>query len=295
MSLKYHFIVDTLDNPLPFSTVDLVQIGIAHCGYNTVIADHMHTDFYELSLITLGSGTISANDIESPVEKDDIYLSLPYEKHGLKSSPDLLMNYYFVAFTVKDPELNKQMKKFSSFIKDETKRVFRNDNLRQLVAEATTEMGSFNLYKKEYLSNLFTLIVIQILRSIVKIDDKKRFATTKNELCYQIMSYITTNIYAMTSLTEIADELNYDYSYLSKIFVSTTSQTISDYYREQRLNTARALIRKGDISFTQIAEKLHYSSIYAFSKAFKVQYGVSPGEYKKSLSVKPGRGAIDNA
>ena len=284
MSLKYHFIVDNYDNPLPFSTIDLVQIGIAHCGYNTIIANHTHSDYYELSLITSGKGTISTNGIETPVEQDDIYFSMPYEQHGLKSSPDSLMNYYFFAFNVKDPELNKQIKKYSSLIKDETKRLFRNDKLMQLIAEATTEIGSFNPYKKEYLSNLFTLIILQILRSIAKTNNKKQFSNSKNELCYQIMSYITTNIYTMTSLTEIADELNYDYSYLSKIFVSTTSQTISDYYREQRLNSARILIRKGDMSFTQIAENLHYSSIYAFSKAFKSQYGISPKEYKKSLN-----------
>lgn len=285
MSLKYHFIVDNINNPLPFSSVDLLQIGIAHCGYNTVIDDHVHSDFYELSLITLGKGTITTNDIASDVEKDDIYLSLPYEKHGLNSNPDSLMNYYFIAFTVKDPELDKQMKKFSSFVKDETKRVFRNDTLRQLVAEATTEMNSYNLCKKVYLSNLFTLIIIQILRSIVQIDDRKRSTTTKTELCYQIMSYISTHIYSITSLTEIADKLSYDYSYLSKLFVATTSQTISDYYREQRLNTACALIRNEDMSFTQIAEKLHYSSIYAFSKSFKQQYNMSPREYKKALNV----------
>lgn len=287
VSLKYHFSVDSINNPIPFSTVDLFQIGIAHCGSNTLIGDHIHTDFYELSLITSGKGSITTNNIKSDVEKDDIYLSLPSEKHSLSSDTNSIMNYYFIAFSVKDPELNKQIKKISSFIKDENKRVFRNDTLRQLVAEATTEMNTFNIYKKVYLSNLFTLIIIQILRSIVKSDNKKRSVTTKNELCFQIMSYITTNIYTINALTEVADALNYDYSYLSKLFVATTSQTISDYYRKQRLNTACTLIRNENMSFTQIAEKLHYSSIYAFSKSFKQQFNVSPRDYKKALSNPP--------
>lgn len=101
------------------------------------------------------------------------------------------------------------------------KRVFRIDTLRQLVAEATTEMNTFNIYKKVYLSNLFMLIIIQILRLIVKSNNKKRSVPTKNELCFQIMSYITTNIYTINALTEVADVLNYDYSYLSKLFVAT--------------------------------------------------------------------------
>ena len=283
IDLKYHFIVNRINNPLPFDTIDLLQLGIAHCARNATVREHSHTDFYELSLITSGTGTIGSNGVKSKVEKDDIYLSLPFDKHSLNANPDSLFNYYFFAFKIKDPELDKQMKKLSSLIKDEHKRIFRNDILKQLVAEAVSEIDSFNFYKKVYLSNLFTQIIIQILRSIVKIDNKKRFPTTKNELCYQIMSYITTHIYSINNLSDISDALNYDYTYLSKTFVATTSQTISDYYREQRLETACMLIRENNMNFTQIAEKLHYSSIYAFSKAFKQQYNVSPNQYKKSI------------
>ena len=286
INLKYHFIVNRINNPLPFETIDLLQLGIAHCARNGVVKEHTHFDFYELSLITSGNGTIDANGVKSKVEKDDIYLSLPFDNHSLNADPDSLMNYYFFAFTIKDPELNKQMKKLSALIKDERKRIFRNDTLKQLVAEAVSEIDSFNFYKKVYLSNLFTQIVIQILRSIVKIDNKKRIPTTKNELCYQIMSYITTHIYSISNLAEIAYALNYDYTYLSKTFVATTSQTISDYYREQRLETACMLIRENNMNFTQIADKLHYSSIYAFSKAFKKQYKMSPNRYKKSIADK---------
>ena len=99
------------------------------------------------------------------------------------------------------------------------------------------------------------------------------------------MSYINTHIYTITNLSDLSSVLNYDYPYISKIFVETTSQTISDYYREQRLETACMLIREGNLSFTQISDKLHYSSIYAFSKAFKNHYSVSPKEYKNTIKI----------
>ena len=95
------------------------------------------------------------------------------------------------------------------------------------------------------------------------------------------MGYINTHIYSITSLQEISKELRYDYTYLSKLFTRTTSQTISDYYHFQRLETACMLIRENKLNFTQISEKLNYSSLYAFSKAFKKQYAVSPMAYKK--------------
>ena len=112
------------------------------------------------------------------------------------------------------------------------------------------------------------------------------FAPKKQEeLCYQVMDYINTHIYSITTLTEIADRFRYDYTYLSKIFTRTTSQSISEYYRQRRLEVARALIHEGALTFSEIAEKLQYSSIYSFSKAFKNQYGLSPRDYKKKISA----------
>lgn len=281
--LKYHYLVNKLYEPLTFGAIDLLQIGIAHCDCNATIKEHTHFDYYELSIITSGHGTITTNGIESAVEKDDIYLSLPYDRHRLNSAADSRMNYYFFAFRVTDKELSRQMKKLARSVKNEHKRIFRNDVLKQLIASAIAEIDSFHLYKDLYISALFTQAIIQILRSNIRHTIKNMHPNTKNEICYQIMSYINTHIYTITNLSDLSAALNYDYPYLSKIFVETTSQTISDYYREQRLEAACMLIREGDLSFTQISDKLHYSSIYAFSKAFKSQYGVSPKEYKNTI------------
>jgi YesN/AraC family two-component response regulator len=73
---------------------------------------------------------------------------------------------------------------------------------------------------------------------------------------------------------------NYNYSYLSHLFHSITSQTLSAYFQKRRLETAAGLLSENDLSITQIAQMLQYSSVYAFSKAFRTYYGVSPREYR---------------
>lgn len=282
---KYHYIVNKVDDPLSFDTIDLLQIGVAHCDCDATIDEHKHSDYYELSIITSGHGTITTNGIESAVEKDDIYLSLPHDRHRLDSAVDSRMNYYFFAFRVTDKTLGKQMKILARLMKNERRRIFRSDTLTQLVAAAIAEIDSFRLYKDSYISALFTQAIIQILRSNIDHTVKDKRFDTKKEICYQIMSYINAHIYTLTNLTDLSAALNYHYPYLSKTFVETTSQTISDYYIEQRLETACMLIREGNLSITQISDKLHYSSIYAFSKAFKNHYGVSPKEYKNTIEI----------
>ena len=99
--------------------------------------------------------------------------------------------------------------------------------------------------------------------------------------CYQIMHYIDTHIYTLRNLEEVAEYMKYNYSYLSAQFKKTTGSTLSTYHQQKRLATAEGLMQNSALTITQIAEKLNYSSLYAFSRAFKTAYGISPREYLK--------------
>lgn len=77
----------------------------------------------------------------------------------------------------------------------------------------------------------------------------------------------------------MATAFNYNYSYLSALFKQTTGESLSAYHRKKKLETAAALLKENGLGVTQIAELLHYSSPYAFSRAFKAEYGVSPKHF----------------
>ena len=97
------------------------------------------------------------------------------------------------------------------------------------------------------------------------------------------MNYIDTHIYTMASLSDVADAMHYNYSYISDLFKRTTDETLSAYYRRKRLDTARLLLSEGKLSVTQISELLNFSSIYTFSRSYKDYFGVSPNESKRMI------------
>ena len=90
------------------------------------------------------------------------------------------------------------------------------------------------------------------------------------------MYYIDTHLYTMQSLAEIADAMNYNYSYLSALFRQHSSTTLLEYYRNRRLEAAKLLLAEGKLSVGAIADLLRYSSVYTFSRAYKEKYGISP-------------------
>ena len=75
---------------------------------------------------------------------------------------------------------------------------------------------------------------------------------------------------------------DYSYGYLSAIFKKTTNNTISDYYHNRKLETARMLLLEDGLKIIEISEMLNYSSVYALSKSFTKHFGVSPRNYRNS-------------
>ena len=94
------------------------------------------------------------------------------------------------------------------------------------------------------------------------------------------MSYISSNLLNIEKLSEISGKMGYNYSYLEKIFKQTTGKSITDYYVAKKMEIAAVLIKENTSSVSKIAETVNYSSVYTFSKAFKLYYGVSPSEYR---------------
>lgn len=84
----------------------------------------------------------------------------------------------------------------------------------------------------------------------------------------------------------LSEKLGYDYTYLSNLFSAETGATIEKYYIAQRIEKAKELLRHRDSSVSNVAARLGYSSGAYLSAQFKKLTGITPGEYKTSLTAK---------
>ncbi|MBR2181136.1 MAG: helix-turn-helix transcriptional regulator [Oscillospiraceae bacterium] len=71
-------------------------------------------------------------------------------------------------------------------------------------------------------------------------------------------------------------------SHLKALFKKNTGYSIMDYYTHLKLERAKILINEGNLSISDIAELLGYSSIHYFSRVFKAKTGITPTEFKNS-------------
>ncbi len=79
----------------------------------------------------------------------------------------------------------------------------------------------------------------------------------------------------------LAEKLHHDYTYLSKLFSAVEGITIERFILKQKIERAKELIFYKQLTFSEIAFKLHYSSAAHLSAHFKKETGMTPSEFKK--------------
>jgi AraC-like DNA-binding protein len=70
---------------------------------------------------------------------------------------------------------------------------------------------------------------------------------------------------------------------LKMTFKGSLGLGVMEYYKLLKIEEAKRLIREEELNFTQVADKLEYSSIHYFSKQFKKVTGMTPSEYVGSV------------
>jgi PAS domain S-box-containing protein len=97
------------------------------------------------------------------------------------------------------------------------------------------------------------------------------------ELVHHYEGQLTTNLSDYLSA-----KLDYDYTYLSNLFSEEEDISIQQFMISQKIERVKKLLLNEGLSLTEIAWKLHYSSVAHLSNQFKKVTGYTPSYFKKT-------------
>lgn len=117
------------------------------------------------------------------------------------------------------------------------------------------------------------------------LDDKKSILIEKIKNLIIEMVHYTDELPTVNYSDYISDKLNYNYTYLANIFSEVKGVTIQQFIIMNKIERVKELLLYDEMNLTEIAEKLHYSSVAHLSKQFKKITGLSPS-YFKNLKTK---------
>lgn len=106
-----------------------------------------------------------------------------------------------------------------------------------------------------------------------------------NRIVREVISLIDADI-ARASLQRLADAVQLNPVYLSRLFKEKTGTNFSDYILKKKMETAAQLLKNTNCSIYEISELTGYSNDKNFSRAFKKYYGISPTGYRHIPSEK---------
>ncbi|MBN8666644.1 MAG: helix-turn-helix transcriptional regulator [Chitinophagales bacterium] len=133
--------------------------------------------------------------------------------------------------------------------------------------------------KREELKKLLLLSGLELL------DDKRAILIERIKNVIVQMVHYEDDLPKVKFSVYLAEQLNYDYTYLANIFSETQGTTIEHYIILHKIEKVKELIIYDELNLTEIAWKLHYSSVAHLSNQFKKVTGLTP-TYFKSLKKK---------
>jgi AraC-like DNA-binding protein len=84
----------------------------------------------------------------------------------------------------------------------------------------------------------------------------------------------------------LTEKLHLDYFYLSSLFSAAEGRTIEKYFIEQRIEKVKELLTYDELTLSEIAYRLEYSSVAHLSAQFKKTTGLTPSQFKKGGQYK---------
>ena len=263
-------------------------------------------DFWELVCVDRGEIDALAGDRRLTLKKGNILFHKPNEFHNVLTNGKVSPSLVVIGFECHSPAIKSFEEQLMS-VQDTEKEL-----MAQIIVEArNTFSGRLDdPYQEELIFNSEPLtfgsaqlishyleqLMIHLYRRYFSYSlpvRSSRFlaeASSGNDTYNRIVRYMEEHLGERMTIDRICRDNLVGRSQLQKLFRDTKGCGVIEFFSMMKIDTAKQMIRDNQLNFTQIADRLGYSSIHYFSRQFKQITTMTPSEYATSirlLSEKP--------
>lgn len=150
------------------------------------------------------------------------------------------------------------------------------------IQASSVELGEVELLKDPGAETLRDLQLSLEQLGFEIIDDRKSQLIERIKNLVVHLVHHSDELIDVNLSTYLSSQLHYEYNYLSNLFSEVEGTTIEKYFITQKIEKVKELLKYNELTLSQIADKLGYSSVGYLSTQFKQQTGLTPSFYKSS-------------
>jgi len=111
-------------------------------------------------------------------------------------------------------------------------------------------------------------------------EDRKNILADKVKTAIIDLLHYTDHQIKINLQAYLSERVFHNYAFLSRLFSEVNGTTIEKFYLSQKLEKVKELLVYDELSLSDIAFKLHYSSVAHLSNQFKKMTGLTPSHFK---------------
>ena len=262
-------------------TAKLLNIASSRYGgdWHSVPHTHNHT---ELFFIVSGKGQFLIQDQFFPVGINNLVIINPNVLHTEDSLNAQPLEY--IVLGSEGIELANDENSNGQFsILDHMESVEISGCLRNILREMEQKNTGYEDVCQAYME----ILIIRLMRSTTLSVPSEPQISSGNRQCAAVRRYIDLHFKEPLTLEQLAEESHMNKYYLSHSFKREYGTSPINYMISRRIEESKYLLAETDLSMTQIAQLLGFSSLSYFSQVFRRTQSVSPLEYRQSTKTIP--------
>ena len=242
--------------------------------WHSVPHTHNHT---ELFYIVGGKGQFLIEDRTFPVNVNNLVIINPNVIHTEASLNAQPLEY--IVLGIEGIELATTENSNGQFcILDHFESVEISGCLRNILRE----MEQRNTGYKDICQAYMEILIIRLMRSTSLAVPAEPQVTSGNRQCAAVRRYIDLHFKEPLTLEQLAEDAHMNKFYLSHAFKREYGVSPINYMITKRIEESKYLLAETDLSMSQIAQLLGFSSLSYFSQVFRRTQSLSPMEYRQS-------------
>ena len=276
---RSHYSLDKEHNFTIRGTAKLLNVASAKYGGDWHSVPHTHNHL-ELFYIVGGKGQFLIQDQLYPVNINNLVIINPNVTHTEVSLNAQPLEY--IVLGIEGIELATHENSNGQFnILDHFESVEISGCLRNILREMEQKNPGYEDVCQAYME----ILIIRLMRNTALAVPAEPQVISGNRQCAAVKRYIDLHFKETLTLEQLAEDAHMNKYYLSHAFKREYGVSPINYMISRRIEESKYLLAETDLSMSQIAQLLGFSSLSYFSQVFRRTQSVTPMEYRHSTKT----------